>query len=184
MASEDRGAIADRYALALLELAEESAALDPIAADLRALRAMIAESADLRRLLVNPVIDRGLQERAIAALAARAQFGLLVVKFLGLMARKRRLFALEGAIGAFFARLAAKRGEAVARVASARPLSESQLQAVASALHRALGRGTSVEAVVDSSLLGGLVVQVGSRMIDGSLKTKLQRLSLAMKGVG
>ena len=184
MTSEATGTIAERYAAALFELAEQGSALDLVAADLRAFKAMVADSADLRRLLKSPVLGRVAQEKAIIAVAGGAQFGALTQNFLGLVARNRRLYAVEGMITAFLARLAAKRGEVTARVASAVPLAEPQIAAIGTALKAAIGSTVTVETTVDPALLGGLVVQVGSRMVDGSLRTKLQHLQFAMKGVG
>ena len=184
MASDNKGGIAERYAAALFELAEANGELDRVAGDLKSLRAMLAESADLRRLCASPVLKKAEQNRAIAALSARAAFSPLTAKFLGVLATNGRLFSVLGAIAAFLAQLAAKRGELTARVSSAQPLSESQITAVSAALKRSLGRAVALEPQVDASLLGGLVVQVGSRMLDGSIKTKLQRLSLSMKGIG
>jgi F-type H+-transporting ATPase subunit delta len=182
--SETIGVIASRYATALFELAEAASALDQVAGDLKTLKAMIRESADLRRLVDSPVLSRAEQGRAIDALAKAAGFSDLTVKFLGLAAKNRRLFALSGIIEAYLGRLAALRGEKSASVASAVELSPAQHDALVSALKTAFGGNVAVDVKVDPSLLGGLVVQVGSRMVDSSLKTKLQHLKLAMKGVG
>lgn len=184
MASDNKGGIAERYAAALFELAEANGELDRVAGDLRGLRAMLAESTDLRRLCASPVLKKAEQTRAIAALAARAGFSSLTAKFLGVLVTNGRLYAVAGTIAAFLAQLAAKRGELTARVSSAQPLNETQVAAMSAALKRSLGRAVALEPQVDASLLGGLVVQVGSRMLDGSIKTKLQRLSLSMKGIG
>ncbi|CAA7623506.1 F0F1 ATP synthase subunit delta [Magnetospirillum sp. UT-4] len=184
MPSETIGVIADRYAAALFDLAETQGSLDRVAADLAALKAMLKESADFRRLIDSPVLSRGDQGKAIAALSASAGFGPLTANFLGLAANNRRLFVLPAIIDAFLRRLAAKRGEVAAHVASAVPLTKAQADSLAATLKTAFGSTVTVETVVDPSLLGGLVVKVGSRMVDSSLKTKLQHLKLAMKGVG
>ncbi|HEY1722746.1 MAG TPA: F0F1 ATP synthase subunit delta [Magnetospirillaceae bacterium] len=184
MASENKGGIAQRYAAALFELAEEKGELDKVAGDLRDLRKMLAESADLRRMIANPVIDRKQRLKAIEEIAKRSGFSQLTANFMGVLIHNGRLFALDATVGAFLALLAAKRGELTAQVSSAAPLAESQIAAVSAALKKALGRAVTLESTVDPSLIGGLVVKVGSRMIDGSLKTKLQRLSLSMKGIG
>ena len=178
------GGLAARYATALFELADDKHQLDEVATDLTALKAMIAGSADLRRLLRSPVLTRDEQGRAMAALLGRAGLGDLVRRFVGLVADNRRLFALSPMIDAYLARLRSRRGEVTAEVTAARPLSERQRQAVVDALRRALGGKIALEAKVDSGLIGGFVVRVGSRMVDGSLRTKLRRLQLAMKGVG
>lgn len=184
MPSETIGVIAERYATALFDLANSQGQLDAVASDLKSLKAMIRESADLCRLLDSPVLTRAEQGKALAALAQAAQFGGLTANFLGLVAQNRRTFALPGMIEAYLGRLAALRGETSAQVISAVPLSQAQLQALGSALHAAFGGQVTLGVGVDPSLLGGMVVKVGSRMVDSSLKTKLQHLKLAMKGVG
>jgi F-type H+-transporting ATPase subunit delta len=184
VASENKGGIAGRYAAALFELAEEKGELDKVAGDLRDLRKMLVDSGDLRRMVASPVIDRKERRKAIGEIAQRSGFSSLTGNFLGVLVNNGRLFTLESAISAYLAQLAAKRGELTAQVASAAPLAETQIAAVSAALKKALGRTVALESVVDPSLIGGLIVKVGSRMIDGSLKTKLQRLSLSMKGIG
>ncbi|MBC7954153.1 MAG: F0F1 ATP synthase subunit delta [Rhodospirillaceae bacterium] len=184
MPSETIGVIAERYATALFELAESQGVLDQVAGDLKTLKAMIRDSADLRRLLDSPVLTRTESGKAIAALAEAAKFSGLTVNFLGLVAQNRRLFSLLGVIEAYLGRLAAKRGELSAHVATAVPLSPAQLDALVSNLKTAFGGDVAVDVAVDPALLGGMVVKVGSRMVDSSLKTKLQHLKLAMKGVG
>lgn len=184
MPSESIGVIAERYATALFELAENQGALDQVAGDIKTLKSMIRESADLNRLLDSPVLTRSEQGKAVKALADAAEFGGLTANFLGLVAQNRRLFALPGILEAFLKRLAAHRGEISAQVASAVPLSQAQLDSLVSSLKSTFGGGVAVEASVDPELLGGLVVKVGSRMVDSSLRTKLQHLKLAMKGVG
>lgn len=184
MSSTATGAIADRYSAALFELADQGSQLDAAAADLKSLQAMIADSADLRRLLKSPVLGRIEQQNAVQALAKAAGFSQLIGNFLGLVSKNRRLFAIEAVIEAFLARLAAKRGEVAAHLSSAIPLSPAQIDAVTAALKTSIGGTVVVHSTVDPGLLGGLVVKVGSRMVDNSLKTKLQHLKLAMKGVG
>ncbi len=184
MSSETTGAIADRYAAALFELADQQNALDQVAADLKALKSMLVESEDLRRLVQSPVLSRRDQQKGIDAVAATAQFADLTKRFLGVVAANRRLFAVAGMIDAFLKTLAARRGEVTATVVSAAALTESQLSALGAALKKAMGSNVAIDAAVDPGLLGGMVVKVGSRMIDSSIKTKLQNLQLAMKGVG
>ncbi|MCC7276053.1 MAG: F0F1 ATP synthase subunit delta [Alphaproteobacteria bacterium] len=175
--------LAERYASALFELADERRALDTVARDLQQLRVMLAESADLARLVRSPVLSREQQAAAIEAIVVKAGFDDLTRKFLGLLARNRRLFAVGAMIQAFLAELARRRGEVTAHVTSAQKLSDGQLASITDALRRAVGSKVSVDPSVDPSLLGGLIVRVGSRMVDSSLRTKLQRLELAMKGV-
>jgi len=175
--------LGQRYATALYELADEQKTLDDVAADLRALRGLVDESADLRRLIRSPVVTRADQGKAIAALAERAGFQPLVRNILGLLARNRRLFVLPQVIEAYLAELAARRGEVTAEVIAAQALTEAQRQTLDEKLRRAVGGKVTIELRVDPGLLGGLIVKLGSRMVDASLSSKLQRLQLAMKGV-
>jgi len=186
LAAQDTGTagLAARYAAALFDLADEARELDAVAADLRAIRALIADSADLRRLVRSPVLTREDQGRAMAAVLEKAGTSDLVRRFVGLVAGNRRLFALADMIEAYLSDLARRRGEITASVTSAAPLSEAQSAALADALRRAVGGKVAVETHTDAGLIGGLIVKVGSRMVDSSLKSKLQRLQLVMKGVG
>lgn len=183
-ASQGSTGLAERYANALFELAETDKALDQVAAELQQLRELIEGSPDLARLIRSPVIGRGDQARAIDAVLAQAGASGLIRRFIGVVAQNRRLFVLPDIIAAFAKRLAERRGETPAEVASAKPLSAQQLAQVTAALRKAVGTNVSLATRVDPSLLGGLVVRVGSRMVDSSLKTKLLRLSLAIKGIG
>jgi F-type H+-transporting ATPase subunit delta len=182
--TSEQGGLAKRYAAALLELAEEKHALDAVAGDLVALGGMIAGSADLQKLIYSPLMQRADQTRAISAVAQAAGFGAITQRFLGLVASNRRLFALPAIIKSFRKMLADKRGEVAAEVTAAHALTDAQQAAVSEAIKRVVGGKVSIDMKVDPSLLGGLIVRVGSRMIDGSVKTKLQKLQLAMKGVG
>jgi F-type H+-transporting ATPase subunit delta len=186
LASEATGVsgLADRYAAALFGLADERHVLDQVAGDLRELRAMLHDSPDLTRLIRSPVLSRAEQGKAVSAVAEGAGLSRLTTDFLGVVARNRRLFAVPAMIEAFLARLAERRGEVTAEVTAAQALSEAQEAALTEQLRRAVGRRVSVDIRVDPSLLGGMVVKVGSRMVDGSLRSKLQRLQIAMKGIG
>lgn len=186
MPSSKTGAsgLAGRYATALFDLASEQKALDAVANDLKTLRQMMTDSADLTRLIASPVIGREDQAKAMTALAEHAGFNTLTRNVIGVLAMNRRLFALSDVIGSFLALLSESRNEIAADVTSAAPLSEQQVSAVAEALRQAMGRNVTVNTKVDQRLLGGLVVRVGSRMVDSSLRTKLQKLQLAMKGIG
>jgi F-type H+-transporting ATPase subunit delta len=176
--------LAERYAAALFDIADERRTLDEVASDLRQLRTMLAESVDLTRLVRSPILTRGEQGKAISALAERAGFAPLVRDFLAVVAKNRRLFAVPAMIEAYLAKLAERRGEVTAEVIAAQPLSETQLALLSDQLRRSVGRRVSVEPRVDPGLIGGMIVKVGSRMVDGSIKSKLQRLQLAMKGIG
>jgi F-type H+-transporting ATPase subunit delta len=184
LASEATGVsgLAERYAAALFELADERRMLDEVASDLRQLRAMLAASPDLARLVRSPILTRREQSKAVAALVERAGFTPLVRDFLAVVAKNRRLFAVPAMIEAYLRNLAERRGEVTAEVTAALPLSEGQLGLLSEQLRRSVGRRVSLEVKVDPGLIGGLIVKLGSRMIDGSIKSKLQRLQLAMKG--
>lgn len=176
--------LAGRYASALLDLADEKKALDQVSGDLQTLRAMIAESEDLRRLLNSPIVTREEQRDAMAALMDRAGIAELTRRFVLVVAQNHRLFALPAMIDGYLSELARRRGEITAEVSSARSLSDAQQAALLEALRGAVGGKVQLDLKVDPALIGGLVVKVGSRMIDSSLRSKLQRLQLAMKGVG
>jgi len=176
--------LSGRYATALFELADEEKALDDVANDLASVGVMIEESDDLQRLIRSPIISRDDQLGAMDAVLEAAGVGQLTRNFIGVVTRNRRLFALPGMIKDYQALLAAARGEATAEVTSAQQLSDAQISAVEDSIKQAMGTKVAIDAKVDESLLGGLVVKVGSRMVDTSLKTKLSQLRLAMKGVG
>lgn len=182
--SSSTAGVADRYAMALYELAAADGRLDVIATDLRQVRQLIAGSEDLRRLLRSPVVGREGQGKAIAALAGRAGLDDLTRRFLGVLARNRRLAAVPAVIDTFLSQLAAARGETAAEVVSARELTETQADGLRAALKKAVGGDIVLSQRVEPALLGGLVVKVGSRMVDSSLRTKLQQLRLTMKGIG
>ena len=175
--------LAGRYAAALYELADEARALDAVSADLKMLKALVGESRDLAQLLASPLIARDQQAKAMAAIVARSGVSDLTRRFVGTLARNRRLGQLVPVIDAFHRILADRRGEITAEIAAARTLSEAQIEALGAKLRAALGRKVALEVKVDPKLLGGLRVKVGSRLVDASLSSKLQRLQLAMKGL-
>jgi F-type H+-transporting ATPase subunit delta len=183
-ATQGSTGLAERYATALFELAEADKALDAIAAELQQIQGLIRSSSDLERVIRSPVISRQEQRRAMDAILEKAGSTDLTRRFVGLVAHNRRLFALPSIIAAFAKRLAARRGETTAEVASATLLSKEQMTAIAGALKKAVGTQVVLSTRTDPSLLGGLVVKVGSRMVDSSLRTKLLRLSFAIKGIG
>jgi len=185
LASETTGVsgLAERYAAALFDLADERRILDEVANNLRELRAMLYASSEFLRLIRSPILSREQQAKAIGMVAERAGLSPLVRDFLAVVARNRRLFAVPAMIEAFLAKLAARRGEVTAEVFAAQPLSEAQLAALNEQLRRSIGSRVSVDVRVDPGLIGGLVVKLGSRMVDGSIKSKLQRLQLAMKSI-
>lgn len=174
--------LAGRYATALFELASESKLLDVVARDLERLRGLVDGSADLARLVRSPVFSREEQGRAIEAVLDRLGVDRLTKNFVGLLAKKRRLFALTGIVAAFEALVAKQRGQTTAEVTSAQALKPEQRTALAGTLKDALKQDVRIAERVDASLLGGLIVKVGSRQIDSSLKSKLVRLERAMRG--
>ncbi len=176
--------VSARYAQALYDLADDKGAIDAVAADLTSLQKMIADSEDFKRFIKSPIIGRNEQSKAVAAIAEKAQFSPLAHKFLGLLAANRRLFALPDIITGFRQILADRRGQATAQVTSAAPLTDAQTTSLIEALKKSVGRNVDIISKVDPSILGGLIVKVGSRMVDSSLKSKLNRLKLVMKGVG
>ena len=173
-----------RYAVALFDLADEGKALDAVAEDLMALQQALDGSEDMTRLVRSPVLDRDEQWNAMSALLDKMKANDLTKKFLGLVTANRRLFVLSGIIRAYLEELASHRGEVTADVVSAHPLTDSQVKALEDSLKKALGGKVAIAPRVDPSILGGLIVKVGSRMIDSSLRTQLQKLKFAMKGAG
>ena len=176
--------LAGRYAAALFELADEGKALDAVAEDLVVLQKALSGSEDMTRLVRSPVLDRDEQWKAMAALLEKMGANDLTKKFLGVVTANRRLFALSGIVRAYLEELASRRGEVTADVVSAHALSDSQVKALEDSLKKALGGKVAIAPRVDPSILGGLIVKVGSRMIDSSLRTQLQKLKFAMKGAG
>jgi F-type H+-transporting ATPase subunit delta len=177
--------VAGRYAAALFDLANEQRQLREVEQDLANIQTMLEQSDDLRRLVRSPVFSAEDQARAIAAVAEKAALGPLSVNFLKLIARNRRLFALGDMIKNFRTLAARHRGEVNADVISAHALTEAQIQALKDALRTSVrDKEVQISAKVDPSLLGGLIVKMGSRMIDSSLRTKLNNLKIAMKGTG
>jgi F-type H+-transporting ATPase subunit delta len=177
-------AVAERYASALFELAKDAGSVDMVGSDLAAFGRMIEGSDDLKRLVRNPVFTAEEQASAATALLAKAGIGGLAGNFIRLVASKRRLFALPGMIAAYEELVASSRGVVRAEVTAAEQPSASQMQDIAATLKGMAGTEVTVDLKVDPSLIGGLIVKMGSRMVDASLKTKLNSLRLAMKEVG
>jgi len=176
--------VAGRYATALFELALEENALESVEQDLNRFQQAFDAVADLRRLVKSPVFSAEVQERAIAAILKKIEIEGLTANFLKLIAKNRRLFAAPAMVKAFRTLLARHRGQTSAEVVSAAKLEEGQVRALQSALKAALHKDVQLDQKVDATLLGGLVVKVGSRMVDSSLRTKLNSLKHAMKEVG
>jgi len=176
--------VSGRYATALFELAEEAGTLDDVGSALSTFQDMLDMSSDLMRLVRSPVFSANDQNRAIAAVVEKAGITGVAANFIGLVAKNRRLFAISDMIRDFRRLLAAHRGEVTAEVASAAKLTAAQVEALKAALKEKVGHDVQLDATIDPALLGGLVVKVGSRMIDTSLRTKLNSLKIAMKEVG
>lgn len=181
MANPTTSGVALRYASALFDLANEGGALEKVDADVSTMLALLEESADLRRLVASPIFGPEEQLSAMAAVMDRANVDGLVANFVKLSIRNRRLFALPGMLTAFGELMAAHRGETIAVITSAEPLSETQATALKEALAEKAGGTIKLETHVDPSLIGGLIVRLGSQMIDTSVKTRLQGLKAAMK---
>ena len=172
---------AQRYAEALFDLALEQNALETVESDLKSLGRAAAGSADFRTFLTSPVYDAGDKAKAIAAIAERAGVSALTRNFLGVVAANRRLFLLEGMMTAFARRLSEHRGEVSAEAIAAAPLNDEQTKRLRGEIERVIGKAVNLSVRVDKDLLGGMIVKVGSKMIDSSLKTKLNRLKSVMK---
>lgn len=178
----ETGQIATRYAAALIDLADRAKAVDSIEKDIVALEGMMAASADLQSLIHNPLYNRTQQSAAMVALARQGGFDDLTVRFIGVVCANRRLSALPAIAGAVRAELARRRGGISARVQTAVALTPAQTDALKKALSEATGSDVAIHAEVKPDLLGGMVVTVGSRMIDDSVKRKLERLKRTLSG--
>lgn len=173
--------LAGRYAVALFALAGEAGAVATIESDLASVSAAIADSADFGNLLSDPKVSRDAATRAVKAVAEVLSLNPLTGNFLGVLAQNRRLASLPAIIAAFGAIAADARGEVTADVTTAHPLAQSQLDALAARLAEREGRAVTLRTHIDPALLGGLVVQIGSQMIDGSIRTRLNSIAQAVR---
>ncbi|WP_174511599.1 F0F1 ATP synthase subunit delta [Methylocella tundrae] len=177
--------MAGRYAQALFDLAHETSTTDEVAADLATFAGLLAESEDLRDFVRSPVFSAEEQVKVLTALLDRASIGGTTAKFLKLVAAKRRLFAINDMIRDFNVLYDHARGLSRASVTVAEPLKDEHVEALKSALAAIAGSDrVEVSVKVDPTIIGGLIVQLGSRMVDGSLKTKLNSIRARMKEVG
>ncbi|MCL6684246.1 F0F1 ATP synthase subunit delta [Sphingomonas alba] len=177
-----RASLAGRYASALFDLARDERQIESVSKSLDTVKAALAESADFKAITSSPLINRAEASKAIAATSGSLKLDPLTRRFLGVLAKNGRLSQLDSVIR-IFARLAAEhRGETTAEVTSAFPLNDDQLAALKGRLKVNAGTDVAIDAKVDPSILGGIVVRLGSQMIDASIKTKLNTLALAMKG--
>ncbi len=176
--------IAARYATAVFELAKEGDMISALESDLDGLAAALDASAEFQALIASPVYSRDEQGAAIGAIASKMQLSDMMRNTLSLMAAKRRLFVLPQLIAALRAAIAEDKGEVTAEVTSAKALTKAQSTKLTKSLAASLGKDVAINATVDDSLIGGLIVKVGSKMIDTSIRSKLAGLQNAMKEVG
>lgn len=176
--------MAGRYAIALFDLARDSGTIDSVSRDLAGFEAMLAGSADLTRLVRSPVFDAEQQTKAVTAVLAEAKITGTAANFIKLVASNRRLFAIRDMIRDYRELVARHNGELTAEVTVAEPLADAHKTEIKKALDAVTGKNVQVEVQVDPAIIGGLVVKVGSRMVDGSLRTKLNAIKHAMKEVG
>jgi F-type H+-transporting ATPase subunit delta len=183
LAAEDTivSGMAGRYATALFDLARESNSIDAVKADLDRFAVLLAESPDLLRLVRSPVFSADQQMQALSAVLDRAGIGGLAARFLKLVTANRRLFSVRDMIKAFGELVADAKGEATAEVTVAEALKDEHVAALKSALHAVSGKDVDLNIKVDPAIIGGLVVRLGSRMVDSSLRTKLNGIRHAMK---
>jgi len=174
-------AAAMRYASAFVDMAVDSKKLDAVAKDFNDLKAMIEGSDDLQKFIASPLISRENQQDAMMALAKKAKFQDITANFLALLAQNRRLGSIESIMSAVHADISKRRGEVAAHVQTAFKLTAAQEKALQEALTKAVGQSVAVNMSVQEDLIGGMVVTVGSQMIDDSVKRKLERLQIAMK---
>jgi F-type H+-transporting ATPase subunit delta len=173
--------MAGRYAIALFDLSSETNAIDAVKADLERFDALVAEIGDLERLVRSPVFSADEQLNALSAVLERAGIGGLAAKFLKLVTAKRRLFAVRDMIRGYRELVAKHKGEATAEVTVAEQLKDEHIEALRAALKAVSGKDVALDIKIDPAIIGGLVVKLGSRMVDTSLRTKLNAIKHAMK---
>lgn len=178
---QSSGAAALRYATALVDIAQDSKKIDAVEQDLNDLESMVRGSCDLQRLIASPLISRTQQQNAMQDIAAKAKFQDITSNFLALLAQNRRLGMLHGIINAVRMEMSKRRGEVSAQIQSAFKLTPAQEKALQESLAKAVGQAVAINVEVKPDLIGGMVVTVGSQMIDDSVKRKLERLKIAMK---
>jgi len=177
-----QASLSGRYATALFELARDAKAIDSVGKSLDSLQAALSQSADFVALTTNPLLSRDAAAATVAKVARTLKLDALTTKFLGVLARNRRLAQLGAMIASYRALASAHRGEVTAEIVSAHPLDKAQVTALKAQLKTKVGRDVAVDMKVDPAILGGLVVRIGSQMIDTSIRTRLNTLANAMKG--
>ena len=176
--------IAQRYATAVFDIAKEGKAIEALESDVAALEAAMTDSADLRTLLTSPLYSREEQSAAIAAIAKKMKLSDTTSNVLALLASKRRLFVMPQLLAVLQDMLAEERGEVTAEVTTAKKLTKAQADKLAKTLKAQVGKSITIKETVDESIIGGLIVKVGSKMIDTSIASKLNALQNTMKEVG
>jgi F-type H+-transporting ATPase subunit delta len=176
--------IATRYATAVFDLAKDGKAIKALESDVASLEAAMAESADLRTLMTSPLYSREEQSGAIAAVAKKMELSDTTSNVLALLASKRRLFVLPHLLAVLKDMLSEERGEVTAEVTTAKALTKAQAEKLSKALKAQVGKSVTIKETVDESIIGGLIVKVGSKMIDTSIASKLNALQNTMKEVG
>ena len=176
--------IAARYATAIFELAKESKKLPALGKDIKALEDALSQSEDLAAMITSPIYTREDQQSAIAAVAKELKLSETTTNALNLMAAKRRLFTIPALLTQLTAKIAEEKGEATAEVTTAKKLTKAQLDALTKTLSAKVGKKVQIQATVDESVIGGLIVKIGSQMVDSSIRSKLANLENAMKEVG
>ncbi|CAM5489927.1 ATP synthase subunit delta OS=Afipia felis OX=1035 GN=atpH PE=3 SV=1 [Afipia felis] len=186
MATDDTSVsgVAGRYATALFELARDQKSIDSVRADIDKFAGLLADNDDLVRLVRSPVFTAQEQGKALDAVLARAEITGIAANFLKVLTANRRLFAVNDVIRAFRALVAKFRGEATADITVAEPLNDKNLDALKASLKSVTGKDVDLNVNVDPSIIGGLIVKLGSRMVDSSLRTKLNSIKHAMKEAG
>ena len=177
-----QASLAGRYALALFELARDSNQIDSVGQSLSAVKTALTLVPDFRALVTSPLVERNAAGKAVAGIAASLKLDPLTTKFLGVLAENRRLADLPGMIRAFETLVSGHKGETRAEVTSAFPLTAEQTGSIAAQLKTRMGRDVALDTRVDPAIMGGLVVKIGSQMIDSSIRTRLNTLAMAMKG--
>ena len=177
-----RASLAGRYASALFDLARDQRQIESVGKSLDALDQALLDSRDFGEVVTSPLVSREAAGKAFAAIAPQLKLDPVTTNFVGVLARNGRKNELRNVIRAFRRLAAEHRGETTAEVVTARPLNDDQLAQLRQQLRTRAGRDVAIDAAVDPSILGGIVVKLGSQQIDASIRTKLNRLAQAMKG--
>ena len=181
--SSESSASAGRYGIALYEVASDSNLIDKIADELKVMKKLISESQDFLKLIKNPVFSRDEQTTGVFSISDSIGFSKITRNFLGLLARNRRLFVLSEIINSYEEIYATRKGQVTVEVTTAIELTEEQLKSLSVTLEESIGSKIDMVVIIDPKILGGLIISMGSRMFDSSIKSKIKRLGLSMKGI-